>query len=237
MAYGKIKADALIHDNGGSDVEVSISSLAAKAGLASPTFTGTPAAPTAAQGTNTTQIATTAFVNAEIAADTAAKAPLADPTFTGTPAGPTASVGTNTTQLATTAYVQGEVGQSIQAHNASTALTNTAQIFTAAQRATITTLSSGATVTPNFAQSNNYTLTLDQNLTIANPTNLVAGQSGSIFLVQDGTGSRTGAWGSYWDFAGGNAPTLSTGANVVDRVDYVVRSSTSIHAVATLAYS
>ena len=49
MAYGKIKADALIHDNGGSDVEVSISDLAAKAGLASPTFTGTPAAPTAAQ--------------------------------------------------------------------------------------------------------------------------------------------------------------------------------------------
>lgn len=36
--------------------------LAAKADLASPTFTGTPAAPTAANGTNTTQIATTAFV-------------------------------------------------------------------------------------------------------------------------------------------------------------------------------
>lgn len=33
--------------------------------LASPTFTGTPAAPTAAQGTNTTQVATTAFVMTE----------------------------------------------------------------------------------------------------------------------------------------------------------------------------
>jgi hypothetical protein len=40
-----------------------------KANVASPTFTGTPAAPTAAVGTNTTQIATTAFVNAEIAND------------------------------------------------------------------------------------------------------------------------------------------------------------------------
>jgi len=69
MAYGKIKADALIHDNGGSDVEVTVASIASKASLASPTFTGTPAAPTAAQGTNTTQVATTAFVNAEIAAD------------------------------------------------------------------------------------------------------------------------------------------------------------------------
>lgn len=37
--------------------------------LASPTFTGTPAAPTAAVGTNTTQLATTAYVNAEIAND------------------------------------------------------------------------------------------------------------------------------------------------------------------------
>jgi len=36
--------------------------LAAKAPLASPTFTGTPAAPTAAADTNTTQIATTAYV-------------------------------------------------------------------------------------------------------------------------------------------------------------------------------
>lgn len=43
--------------------------LAAKAPLASPTFTGTPAAPTATVGTNTTQLATTAFVNAEIAND------------------------------------------------------------------------------------------------------------------------------------------------------------------------
>tara|TARA_Y100000004_G_scaffold52318_1_gene58007 strand:- start:320 stop:928 length:609 start_codon:yes stop_codon:yes gene_type:complete len=202
MAYGKIKADSLVHDDGGSDVEVTISSLAAKAGLASPTFTGTPAAPTAAQGTNTTQVATTAFVNAEIAADLTAA-----------------------------------IGNTVQAHDADTAKTDVAQTFTAAQRGTITTLTSGATVTPDFAASNNYTLTLGQNLTIANPTNLTVGQSGSIFLVQDGTGSRTGAWGSYWDFAGGAAPTLSTGANVVDRVDYVVRTTTSIHAVATLAYS
>jgi hypothetical protein len=43
-------------------------SLALKANLASPTFTGTPAAPTAAGGTNTTQIATTAFVTTAVAA-------------------------------------------------------------------------------------------------------------------------------------------------------------------------
>lgn len=42
------------------------SALAAKAPLASPTFTGTPKAPTATVGTSTTQIATTAFVNAAL---------------------------------------------------------------------------------------------------------------------------------------------------------------------------
>ena len=53
--------------------------LALKAPLSSPTFTGTPAAPTAAAGTNTTQVATTAFV----AAVKALLAPLASPAFTG----------------------------------------------------------------------------------------------------------------------------------------------------------
>ncbi len=44
-----------------------VSDLALKAPLASPTFTGTPVAPTASPGTNTTQISTTAFVQAAIA--------------------------------------------------------------------------------------------------------------------------------------------------------------------------
>lgn len=75
--------------------------LDAKAPLASPTFTGTPAAPTAAGGTNTTQIATTAFVTSAVSA----KADIASPTLTGTPAAPTAAWGTATTQIATTAFV------------------------------------------------------------------------------------------------------------------------------------
>ena len=42
-----------------------------KSPLASPTFTGTPAAPTASAGTNTTQLATTAFVEADVTAHAA----------------------------------------------------------------------------------------------------------------------------------------------------------------------
>jgi len=115
--------------------------------------------------------------------------------------------------------------------------TNTAQSYTAAQRGAISALTDGSTITPDFALANNYSVTLGGNRTLANPTNLTAGQSGSIFITQDGTGSRTLAYGSYWDFAGGTAPTLSTAASAVDRIDYVVRSTTSIHAVFTANYS
>jgi hypothetical protein len=65
---------------------------------ASPTFTGTPAAPTAAVDTNTTQVATTAYVVGQ------GYAKLASPALSGTPTAPTAGAGTNTTQLATTAF-------------------------------------------------------------------------------------------------------------------------------------
>ena len=83
----------------------------------------------------------------------------------------------------------------------------------------------------------NFELTLNGNITVANPAELTPGTTGSIFFVQDGTGSRTASFGSVWDFIGGTAPTLTTTASAVDRLDYIVRSSTKIHAVVTLAYS
>jgi hypothetical protein len=102
--------------------------------------------------------------------------------------------------------------------------------------AEIGTLTDGATVTPDFAANCNFTLTISGNRTLANPTNITAGQTGSIFIIQ-GSGSNTLSWGSYWDFAGGTAPTLSTASGAIDRVDYVVRTSTSIHTVFTANYS
>ena len=56
-------------------VNISVA-IATKADLASPTFSGTPAAPTASSGTNTTQLATTAFVTAAVAATMAALYPV-----------------------------------------------------------------------------------------------------------------------------------------------------------------
>ncbi|ENZ4270149.1 phage tail protein [Klebsiella pneumoniae] len=78
----------------------------------SPTLTGIPKAPTPAEGNNTTQIATTAFVQAIATALNTAlalKAPLASPGLTGTPTAPTAAQSTNNTQIATTAFVKSAI--------------------------------------------------------------------------------------------------------------------------------
>ena len=101
----------------------------------------------------------------------------------------------------------------------------------------IATLTDAATITPDFGANQNFTVTLGGNRTLANPTNIVVGQTGSIFVVQDGTGSRTLSFGAYYDFVGGTAPTLSTTAAAVDRIDYIVRTATSIHCVFTADYS
>jgi len=73
-------------------------------------LTGIPTAPTAPVGTNTTQLATTAFVMQAFAANTTF-APLNSPDFIGFPSGPTAPLGTSTGQLATTAFVMNAVSE------------------------------------------------------------------------------------------------------------------------------
>jgi hypothetical protein len=122
------------------------------------------------------------------------------------------------------------IGTDVQAYDADTAKTDVAQSFTAQQRGAITALTDGANISVDFAASNNYAVTLGGNRTLANPSNLTAGASGCIWITQDGTGSRTLAYGSQWDFTGGTAPTLSTAAAAVDCLVYSVQSSTKITA-------
>ena len=98
----------------------------------------------------------------------------------------------------------------------------------------ITALSDATSIATNLNLSNNFSVTLAGNRTLANPSGITAGQSGSIFITQDGSGSRTLAYGAYFKFVGGTAPVLSTAANSVDRLDYVVATTTKIHVVASL---
>jgi hypothetical protein len=124
-----------------------IASAANKADLASPTFTGVPLSTTAAADTNTTQIATTAYVVGQASASTPAnngtaaigtslkyaradhvhatdtsRAPLASPSLTGTPLSTTAAVDTNTTQIATTAFVVAQAGSATPVVNGTAAV-------------------------------------------------------------------------------------------------------------------
>lgn len=91
-------------------------------------------------------------------------------------------------------------------------------------------LTDGATITPDFSLDNNFTVTLGGNRTLANPTNTNIGQSGVIFITQDGTGSRTLSYGANWKFPGGTAPTLTTTAGAVDALVYTVRGASAISA-------
>jgi hypothetical protein len=155
--------------------------LAAKAPTASPTFTGTPAAPTAAVDTSTTQVATAAFVLGQAASATplidgtaavgtstryargdhvhptdTTRAPLASPALTGTPTAPTAAFGTSTTQLATTAFVA--------------ANTDVNGRLTATVTTTSNTLGTNALTGLGFAIGANESWTVEWNLTVTGST-------------------------------------------------------------------
>ena len=84
------------------------------------------------------------------------------------------------------------------------------------------------TITLDFNNSTNQSITLVGNSTLANPSNITAGMSGTLLITQDGTGSRTLAYGTYWDFPNASAPSLTTTASAVDVLVWTARSTTSI---------
>lgn len=98
------------------------------------------------------------------------------------------------------------------------------------------TLTDGASITPNFGAGLNFKVTLGGNRTLENPTNAKDGQSGVIRVIQDGTGSRTLAFGSNWRWAGGSK-TISTAANAIDMIAYVVGEDGLIYASLNKAFA
>ena len=112
--------------------------------------------------------------------------------------------------------------------------TSAGSAFTGGVSGNLSAVSSATTITLDMATACHFTVTLAHNTTFADPSNEVAGQSGSIIITQDGTGSRTAAFNSAFKFVGGAAPTLSTAAGAVDRVDYLVVAAGNIHAVVSL---
>jgi len=87
---------------------------------------------------------------------------------------------------------------------------------------TDTDTSNTGNVTLDYTANQNFVLTLTGNTTLVNPTTENIGQSGFISFIQDGTGSRVLSVGNQYFCAGGDVIVLSTAANSIDIVPYVV---------------
>ena len=86
--------------------------------------------------------------------------------------------------------------------------------FTKAQRTTVVTLTSGASIVVDGAASNVFALTLGTNAVLTNPSSLGAGKY-TFIITQDGTGGRTLGFGSAYKFASGADTSISTTAGSI----------------------
>ena len=114
-----------------------------------------------------------------------------------------------------------DIGSTVQAYDADTAKTDTAQEWTSQQNFNATTLTFDATQDWNLSANQVCKLTLTANTTFDAPTNQVDGSVYVITIIQDGTGSRTAGWNTVFKWAGGTAPTLTTDASAKDVFTFV----------------
>ena len=82
--------------------------------------------------------------------------------------------------------------------------------------------------TLDYDANSNFVLTATGNVTLVNPSTETVGQTGIIVFIQDGTGSRTLSTGTQYEWPAGTAGTISTAANSVDVIPYVVDAADSI---------
>ena len=187
---------------------------------------GNPTTTTQTAGNNTTRVATTAFVTTAVGAVNTDLVNDTSPQLGGNldvNGNQIVSASNNNVVLNPNGTGIVDIQSTVEVDRASSALV---------------TLTDAATVAVDLSTGANFTVTLGGNRTLGQPTNGRPGQCGSIFVVQDGTGSRTLDFHANWHFAKGGAhPTMSTGASQVDRIDYLVRTATSVHCVATFNYS
>lgn len=124
---------------------------------------------------------------------------------------PTDKVKVGVAKTATVLFVDVDAGLP-----AGVAYLGAAQAWSKTQSSTPVTITDGASPAIDLSASNVQTWTLGANRTCPLPTNIAAGTSGAIWLIQDGTGGRTLAYNSIWKFSGGVPPSLSTPAGAKD---------------------
>lgn len=98
-------------------------------------------------------------------------------------------------------------------------------------------VSASGVITLNFGTGNNFEVVLTSGTqTLASPLNASGGQTGTITVRQDNTGSRLLVYSGAWSFPSNTAPTLTTTASGVDFLAYYVVNPSRINTVATLAF-
>lgn len=80
----------------------------------------------------------------------------------------------------------------------------------------------------DFSANNNFDVTLQGDSTLAPSVSPSGGQSGAIYIRQDGTGSRLLSYSGGWSFSNGSAPTLTLTASGTDLLAYYAPSSSTI---------
>jgi len=103
--------------------------------------------------------------------------------------------------------------------------------FTKQVAGTPVTLTDAASIALNLTTGTNFVVSLGGNRTLENPSNAAVGQTGQIYVIQDGTGSRTLAFGDAYNFPSNSTPVMSTSASSVDLLVYNVRGVSAIDTV------
>lgn len=112
----------------------------------------------------------------------------------------------------------------IQTGSSTAKFISPSKLFTAAASVALT---DAVTIAVDMNTGINFHVTLAGNRTLGNPTNVKPGQSGRIRVTQDGTGTRTLAYGANWKHVG-SVPVLSTPAGSVDLFHYFAHDATNI---------
>jgi len=214
-----------------TDVLDNIAQIAAKATLTSPAFLGAPTAPTAAALTNTTQIATTAFVRAAVAA-LVASSPGALDTLDEL----AAALGDDPDFAAN--MVTALAGKASVSHNHDGVYVQpgVAQAYTAQQWFSLQTLTDAATIAWNGATQQVAFVTLGGNRTLGLLTNPQPGAFYTLAVRQDATGGRTLAFNSGYEFPGNVAPVIASGANRFSILTFLALGGGALKGVAQLDF-
>lgn len=93
--------------------------------------------------------------------------------------------------------------------------------FTAQQNFATYSLTDGTNISWDLSVAQVAKVTLGGNRTLSNPTNMVDGGTYIVRVTQDGTGSRTLAYGNAYKWPSGIAPTLTTTASALDVLTFI----------------